>query len=237
MTRPRIAESFYDESLAFAPTEAQWRDIEQAYGRELGSELRARIERAATTYLQFASAERGAVCKADVKRYIQRTSRQLDPLIALLGKPQRHDSPVAFARARLDGSLSRFKNEAQSLRDMVTGLRELKRTCDDVLLGLSNESGFVPGECWGDFILRLTEILDREELPTRISHETDSDFVLMFCAVQRAFPSEFRRSARVSNTSLAKAMSRAKKAAIQRGHKRDKVRADNRDKKRAKVLK
>ena len=96
MTRPRIAESFYDESLAFAPTEAQWRDIEQAYGRELGSELRARIERAATTYLQFASAERGAVCKADVKRYIQRTARQLDPLIGLLGNAAAARQPGSF---------------------------------------------------------------------------------------------------------------------------------------------
>src|SRR5688500_7338891 len=110
MTRPRIAESYYDPTLAFAPSDEQWRDIEQAYGRELSRAIRAPIEEAATTYLQLASGERGAACKADVQRHIQRTSRQLDPLIVSLGKSVPHDSPVSFARGRLDRSLSRFNN-------------------------------------------------------------------------------------------------------------------------------
>ncbi len=184
--------------------------------------------------MQLASGERGAACKADVQRHIQRTSRQLDPLIVSLGKSVPHDSPVSFARGRLDRSLSRFNNEVLSLRDIVSSLRGLKRTCDHVLSGFSDEKGFVPGESWGDFILRLTEILNREGLPTRISHENDSPFVSMFSAIQRAFPNEFRRSDRVSSTSLAKAMSRAKNAAIQRRYRQEKKRAEGRDKKRAK---
>ena len=134
MTRPKIGTSFYDEALTFAPTEAQWRDFEQAYGRELRGELRAKIEKAATTYLQNASAEQGAAYKTDVQQDIQRIARQLDPLINLLGKSVRHDSSTSFARARLDRFLLRFNNEVGSLRDMVSSLRGLKRTCDHVLL-------------------------------------------------------------------------------------------------------
>jgi hypothetical protein len=224
----RIGIAFFDDSVFYRADEGQWERLEQAYGRKLSPELRAKIGKAGTTFLIKAGTERAAALKTDVGDGIRAIASAVTTLVDLLEggtAPVDNTNPNLFARGRIESFFERFQaEESSSLRGLIADLKTLRRACEHATTDLATEKGFEEGEAWGGLILRLTVLLDEERMPTGISNDGRSAFTLFFQALQETFPADYRRHERAGGEAFARAMNRARTDARERERDRKKRR-------------
>jgi hypothetical protein len=108
----------------------------------------------------------------------------------------------------------------QRLRSLELVLSSLIVACNRALADLENpkKQGRRRGETWGDWVCRVTDIMDARQLPTEVRKDTvktatgnPSPFVALIRELQACIPKAHRRSTH-SHIALAEAVARARRS-------------------------
>jgi hypothetical protein len=181
----------------------RWRRLEKAIRQPIDPEVRGKIAVANHDFLTLATWEETATPASSV----------IDDVLAIKA------AGWAFRNALLlkDGFQARHELETQlglprgALRNVALGpLRALARGCDAVVVRLKTQEGYLPGEAWARWILRLTDILKKARLPTKVSKDGTSPFVVFIAELQRCLPAKFQRVR--TDATLAAAIVKARRA-------------------------
>ncbi len=207
---PRLPFATARRAPAVALTADDWARIEAAYGRAIPEAARAETVEATQNYIGKARFERAAEPVGDALAILNACEKSaralLDALRCLKGTDA--GSYVAVRLKEYAGI------DAAELIDILEKFpRACAMTRADIEQAKTDRDGFVDGEAWREWIVRLAKILSARGLPTGTSHDglKTSPFAAFVRELQKCLPAEHRR-ARQSDGALAKAMRRALKA-------------------------
>jgi hypothetical protein len=195
--------------------EPHWGRIEDAYGRPLDSKLRDEIVTLVWDLWNDAALEQNAPMSRDVLNRIAEIRRGALDFKLLLNKLP--DETERYIRNHLQQEIKRLGPPQADMRTTVQIAGRLVTACDRVSQRLRHSEGFVDGDAWRHFIIRLTNILKNAKLPTGAAQSRDkskgdgvSPFVSLVIALQSTLPKKFRRHDRADPLSLGKEINRAR---------------------------
>jgi hypothetical protein len=209
---------------------------EKMYGHRLSPDTKNRIIEATKKFVYWEVFERNAPPLSEAHDWIRSAQEAASEFrrVLLNMAPARKRRRARCAPAALSVNSSRRSGESDvsvyanhlvrknfndprlvqgdRLRHLGGVLRSFVDACERALR--DNESGYVEGESWNDWILSLTKILKAEQLPTKASNSysksgASSPFVLLVEELQNRLPKEARRHDH-SKEALARAINRAR---------------------------
>jgi hypothetical protein len=191
----------------------EWQGVESAYGCALHSQTRHAITLETNRFLRSVAAENtGSMSDA-----LLRASRLRD--FARATRDIIEERPTFdITRQFVDDEIALFGGK-NCVRDGSDKLMEFAKACDQALQSMQEYAKnfyWQDGWSWDEWILILTQILDRQNLPTQVRKDSDknktgrpSPFVALVQALQTHIPKDYRRAAQLS--ALAQAISKARK--------------------------
>jgi hypothetical protein len=164
---------------------ADWLQLEKAIRKPISPEVRSKIEVINYDYLTYATWQSTAIPASsvieDVRAIKSATTVFCNALLLKDGFQARHEIETQLGLGR------------GALRDAALGpLREFARGCDAVVDRLKTQEGYSPGEAWVLWIRQLTDTLKKAGLPTTVSKDGTSPFVVFVAELQRGLPPKFR---------------------------------------------
>jgi hypothetical protein len=205
-----------DQVLGLA--DADWRRIETAYGYPLTVTVRSAINQATEAFLFLQSVERTALPVAEVRVVLEAYDKAAGRFFnVLFDQPSGSSTPGVYARHLIDQDFHdvRVGGEVASFDTLLHILRAFHIACNRSIKQLSEpsmSSALQQGDSWMGWIYRLTEILNKVELPTltrkNLSDAEQSPFVLFVWELQKCLAEESRHHTS-SKTALADAISEA----------------------------
>jgi hypothetical protein len=208
----------------FSPADAQWKQIERAYGHSLPEAVRQGIREATTNFLRWEPYERAAELVSLARERVLTVQKGAKTLYdALVAAPsttasvyahhliKRHLADEKYWRRKLRGQnedkFERFRRLSELLVD----------ACTSALTELNDPSrpGHREGDCWEGWVRNLTYIAKKHNLPTGARTDTrpsdkQSPFVALVSKLQQLVPVAAVHHAH-SNDALAKAIQRARR--------------------------
>jgi hypothetical protein len=207
---------------------AVWQRIEQAYGQTLQPHLRDEVFGVTKTFLYQATAE-GAL----PLRLAQQRAKRLRDSTSRLQREIARKSEVAEYTDEFIGVLFRqffFEGKVEGARRpnidslplvVIETLSALLRACDAAAehwKALSQETWIWQGEAWNRWIVELTDLMERNRLPTaasisqpKLADANTSPFVRFVKELQHSIPKKYRRSYH-SDVALTEAIKRARRS-------------------------
>lgn len=198
-----------------------WGQIEKAYGHSLDDAVRKRILEATTSFVYFEVFERTA---KPVRHAIDAVSSVRSAAKALFHAlaGSHNGSDASFYAKHLinrnfDDPRLRVSGPGNDPLNALTGvLTTLAAACNLALeeMETSDATGHREGDCWENWIRRLTRISEENGLPWRVSKGSDkstqeSPFTRLVATLQECVPRDARRHR--SNAALAKAINEARR--------------------------
>ena len=183
-----------------------WQRIEAAYGYGIATPVRRRILVATREYLDWVEFEQKAATTAKSEKRIcaiknaARLFRQ-----TVFACPASIGKQANFFAMRLISTHMGLPFEGRhGLQNLALKLDQgVSKGCQRALAELRSrkDSGFRRGQTWELWVRKLTNILSKSELPTRVRKDTDkaktakpSPFVSFIRELQACFPEKYRRS-------------------------------------------
>jgi len=213
----------------FKITKQNWQKIERAYRNTLSADVRDRILKATTAFVNFEVFERNAeplqVAIERVESIKKATGNLYLTLFAV----------ASDAKVYADHVVKKYFDDprlAVQRRDLFYALggvlTSLSVACNLALDEMSdpNLPGHREGECWDQWIRRLTRVARENDLPFAAPKGSDkaiahSPFVLMVAALQDCVPASARRH-HASMDALSTAIHRARTNTARKVRRRDK---------------
>lgn len=200
-------------------TSDDWSKIENAYGHSLPEDVRQKILEATTTFVYFEVFERTAEQKSSAIMKVRSVESAAKGLFLAL-HPDAPSDVSHFADQLINNHFDDLRlASGDKLRHLSGVLTSLGAACNLALqkLGDPNMPGYREGECWDQWVRRLTAIAKSEGLPTAASKgsdketgDTSSPFVLLVWELQACVPEDARRHWQ-SKHALAAAIHRARR--------------------------
>jgi hypothetical protein len=208
----------------FSPTDEEWKRLEQAYGHKFSGAIRQRICEATTNFLRFEPFERAAEPRSLARKQVLAFQQAAKAV---------HEAwftvPATTATVYAHHLIKRHLTNDPIWRRMLHGRNrdDFVRRLPALLLdaGLSaladlddpRGPGYRKGECWDEWVRKLTYIAKEHRLPTSARTDTDkkkastksSPFVLLVRELQQLVPAAAARHGH-SDDALAKAIQRAR---------------------------
>lgn len=208
----------------FAPTESQWRQMEEALECLLCEKDRAEIRRLSLEYFEAAETEQNAPFVTDVQKCLDNiieATAKLDSL--LVNPPERQREATWSAQAAAFYNLRDKTDGTHSRESLVARLEAFLdasvETAKDIREKAGSGWGYIEGDSWRTLIIHLWEYAENREWKPSASkgrgksrHGPPSRFVTFVAALQCAFPTGVRRYSH-SLDGLAKAVSAARSSA------------------------
>jgi hypothetical protein len=200
-------------------TDADWKQIEDAYGRRLDAELRDQINRATWVFLALAPSELAAEPAANARRKIELIEAAAAKLRdAILETPNPIRSQAAtYAHHLIDQNLrdTRINGKLQTIGSAMVSVVQACQMARSKLHNSNWRSGR-KGGTWRHWILELSSILSDKKLPIKARKDSDktdasSPFVALVDKLQSLLPKAYRQSSQ-SKGALAKAVHVARDA-------------------------
>jgi hypothetical protein len=208
---------------------ADWQHIEQAYGQTLKPHVRDQVFHATTNFLYMATAE-----EAPSLRLAQQRVKRLRDSAARLEREIMQKNDVAgytdeligvhFLHFFFEGKIREARTpNIDSLPSVVTEtLSALLRACDSAAKHMKAQSKetwiWQDGEAWNHWIVELTDLMERNRLPTtasisqpKLADANTSPFVRFVKELQHTIPKKYRRSNH-SDVALNEAIKRARRS-------------------------
>jgi len=221
---PRVVRKLPIASTGRAPeincTAEDWTRIERAYGDKLPGELRQQIVEATATFVTFEVFERTAEPLSWAIDRIQRVKKGAAQFYKALFEDPRHESDAHVYANHL--MKRHFEEPRLSTADMLNHVSRLLSSvlvaCNRSLkeIETSDLESHREGDCWEQWIRRLTKALSAHQLPTGARTDSDkmkkgspSAFVSLVSELQKCAPLASRRHTH-SYEGLAKAITRAR---------------------------
>jgi hypothetical protein len=223
---PRYWASVTTLGHEFAPTESQWRQMEEALECLLGDKDRAEIRRLSLEYFEAAETEQNAPFVTDVRKCLDSIIDAAGRLGSLLVNPPGNATQreAAFQAQAAAFSQMRITTDGKHTReDLIETLETFVNTAIETDKDLKERAasgwGYIEGDSWKTLIIHLWKYAEKREWKPSASkgrgkshHGPPSRFVAFVAAVQCAFPTGLRRYSH-SLDGLAKAVSAARSSA------------------------
>jgi hypothetical protein len=205
----------------FSIADDDWRKIEKAYGHILSPTVRRKILKVTFEFVYFEVFERTAApVSGSIDRIKSIDNALKEPFLTL-------HAPSDVTKVYADHVVKRHFNDPRlrldrgDLFNAISGvLSSLKVACTKALQELHDPQllGHREGDCWRQWIRRMTKIVRDIDLPSAASKGGDkgnahSPFVLMVESMQKTCVPKAARRYNHSNAALAVAISRARSAA------------------------
>jgi hypothetical protein len=212
----------------FEITEQNWQKIERAYQNSLSADVRKRIFEATMSFVYWEVFERAKPRRVAIERIeaIKKATGNLSQILAVLASDASVHVNHLVKKHFRDPRLTMQRGDLFHALDGV--LTSLSAACDLALKEILNLPGYHEGECWDQWIRKLTRIVREHELPFHASKGSDktsepahSPFVLMVEALQDCVPASARRH-HFSRDALATAIHRARTNTARKVGRRDK---------------
>jgi hypothetical protein len=197
-----------------------WKRIEKAYGKKLPGELRLQILGATTEFVRFEVFERTVEPLSWAIDRIQRVKKGAAQFYKALFDDPRHESDAhVYANHLIKKHFEEPRLPAADMLNHVSWLlSSVLVACNRALreIETSDLEGHREGDCWEQWIRRLTKALSTYDLPTGARTDSDkaktglpSPFVSLVSELQKCVPPDSRRHMH-SYEGLAKAITRAR---------------------------
>jgi hypothetical protein len=205
-------------------TEADWQDLQAAYGQTLAPAVREQVLNASRHYLSMAGSEMAAEPMAEAVKRAERLRKAARSLLMLIEQSSSMalDAAALYADEEIGWHLyervfhpSRRK---KCLTPFASEVSYFLTACDsalDEMTRCSNPGYWRDGAAWDDWIIANRQIMETNGLPVSVRKDTDknksgrpSAFVEFIRELQGRFPKNHRRHTH-SNTALTVAINRA----------------------------
>ena len=199
---------------------ADWKRIERAYGRALPLPARRAVLKITDEYLGVAMFETTAEPIRDTAKRLKQVERGARLLIDALSKCGDASAAAVYATRLIERhATDPLLPKDGKLRSMLLLTVDLAAASATALGDLNEEATkdhFRPGEHWGSWVRRLTEISQKHGLPAALSKDSDKrtqdvPFVVLVRELQKCVPPQFRRHTH-SDGALGQAIYRARNA-------------------------
>jgi hypothetical protein len=212
----------------FSISNDDWRRIELAYGHAVPMAAREQIRAATLTFLLFVEGEQTARPISEARnRILQLKEAATAFQEVVFDYPQ--DSGWD-SRVYADHLIKRYFDDAriagpEGLRSLGLVMTSLIVACNHALAYLENPQnhGRRRGEGWGNWVHRITDVIEAHQLPSEVRKDTDknatrkpSPFVALIRELQACIPARYRQSTH-SDIALSAAIARARR--LRSGHK------------------
>jgi hypothetical protein len=190
---------------AFAPSEAEWKQLTMAYGVPLGDEDRTAITRAITEYFDWAVFEPASPFLDDSIRWLDTARKSGDRvwrhLFTETGPDPLKGDAYFHAKTALDTELREIgASPTEEIISSMTAFMAASVKARARMIADAKKNGFREGDAWADMIVDLTASMKGAGLPVTVNKAVDkaahwkpSPFVTFVQALQMLFPSDFRR--------------------------------------------
>jgi hypothetical protein len=212
----RVSESSVIGDIPFRPIDSDWKGVEQAYSQPLKAEDRAAIAAMVKTYFYWAPFETNAPFVSDVENRVKVLRTAASAFERAFVRRGRPEEAIIYAESLLARKLSPA-DASRQMHSFRQSLSNFIRACDQALKELhqTDYPSFEEGDAWRKLVRGLTSYLRSQGYPTGASQAfrkdgRDSEFVCLFEALQKLFPSELRRHHLSGRPSLAKEINRAR---------------------------
>jgi hypothetical protein len=202
--KPRT--SFYQEPeprTEWSLTDADWEEIQEAYGHSLPNDLRSEIVEAVNDYIHFAQVEQNKADAADAIAFLTKLKEKASSLADLLAGSLSHPAEVSardvlrthyfFDQDDPDFLHGPHETKAEALAEE---LRALVASATALAGDLKADVQYKPRrkkpDAWEVMIVRLTEAVAAHGLPCKAVKGSASEFVVLVQELQEQFPTEFR---------------------------------------------
>ena len=186
--------------------DADWRQIEKAYGASLSRTTREEIVRATEAFLFFENYERTGEPLAKVKVILEAHDKASTRFFnELFGSPSANSDAAVCAHHLIDDNFkaSRFGGDAAGLDALLDFLRAFHIACNTSIKHLNDASIIREDYPWRSWINRLAKILEVKSVPG--GHSKDHEpFVTFVSELQKYVPAECQRH----TTAIADALTR-----------------------------
>jgi hypothetical protein len=225
MSKPKAKVPFSTTSSVMLDlTEADWQDLQAAYGQTLAPEVREQVVNASRHYLSMAGSEMAAGPMADAVKRVERLRNATKSLLTLIKQSSSMAPDAAALHADeeigwyLYGRVLRPSKGKEYLKPFASDVSSFLTACDlalGVMRRCSNPGYWRDGAAWDNWIIAVRQIMKTNGLPVRVRKDTDknksgrpSAFVEFIRELQGRFPKNHRRHTH-SNTALTVAINRA----------------------------
>ncbi|MHC4053396.1 hypothetical protein [Bradyrhizobium sp. 25ACV] len=213
----------------FAISEADWKALQAALGKELPDDVRGKLIGLTANFLHFASFERAAESFDGTEARLTKVQRSASAFQkALIGT---ESTDAAFFATYLierhfdDARIQRVHILSDVLTAFISACTKAQEEVDgDSLAGPRS------GAAWNAWIRNVTKLLQENDLPTQVRKDSDknrsgqaSPFVQFVKRLQTSFEPEYRRG-KQSCEALAVAIARARRVAKPRKKRVNKTR-------------
>jgi hypothetical protein len=201
----------------FSIADKDWLEIERSYRCNLSPDARKSILEATTSFVYFESFERTAKPHRLAIERVDAIEGALENLFLTLHAPANEATVYAdhFVKRHFHYPFLELNNEdlfsalSRLLGSLKDACRRAAQEMDD-----PNQPSHREGECWDQWIRRLTEIVKENGLPSGASkgghgRNNQSPFTWLVMALQKCVPTDARRHDRRAGT-LAAAIARAR---------------------------
>ncbi|HEY1803745.1 MAG TPA: hypothetical protein VGG45_04640 [Terracidiphilus sp.] len=200
-------------------TNANWEQIESAYGHQLDEQLREQIYLATLMFLALVPSELAGAPSANVMRKIQSIEAAAARLRdAILETPKTIGPQAARHADHLIGQNLRDTRINGGLRTIGSVMESVVQACRTTQSEFDNSNwcGRSKGDTWKGWICQLRCILKAKNLPIAARKDSDksdcsSPFVRLVDKLQLLLPTTYRQSSQ-SRGALAKAIHAARDA-------------------------
>lgn len=205
------------DAEVFRPKRSDWQRIQRAFGVRLSLTHRSEIIDLVDNYFFVHELERSAPFAADAINWLKKLRARLNETLILVRRQPGTAVEILeaedYARVNLVAVFRKARGGANwTWGTIVQLIVQLERACGDVLKDFETlEDGFKEGAAWSLLIVRLTELADRNNFPSRVAKGgSPSPFVELICELQKTFPEKFRKHLH-SDTALAQAILRSRR--------------------------
>lgn len=198
--------------------QSYWDDIEHAYGRALPGEVRKSIISAVHALKNDTTIEQNALSATTANERIREIRRSALELKFVLNKRPLPDHNERELSLLLNNEIKHLGPPRSDLRQSAMVAARIVTACDRALAKTASDQGLKEGEAWKHFIVAMTAIFKKADLPTgasqsrdKRSDDTPSPFVSLISEIQNKLPSNVRRHDRADLSSLAKKINEARR--------------------------
>ena len=198
--------------------QSYWGDIEHAYGRALPGEVRKSVISAVHALINDTTIEQNPLSTTTANERIREIRRGAFELKSVLNKRLLPDHNERELAQLLNAEIKKLGPPRSMLRESAMIAARLVIACDKVLVQISNDRGLKEGNAWAHFIVVMTSIIKKANLPTGAKQSRDkstddnpSPFVALVSELQKKMPANVRRHDRADLSSLAKKINEARR--------------------------
>ena len=193
-----------------------WRELEQALEKKVPLRLRAEIIGITDNFLSWGVFEHAAVPVTGAERRLEALTKAGNNFLKTLASKDTGDARrLADYLVETHFMHHRFRPRGKVV-DFCEVVRSFVEACRKASADLPLQAEWRPGDCWSDWIVKITAVLKRNGIPTSARKDTDkhpgkvSAFVMFIERLQRLLPTQYSRATH-SRIALAEAITKARR--------------------------